>query len=162
MTQAHAQRGFREIPAATMSVYVLTDIQANRRTSMELLRNNSMRPLTGQEALYNLTKIKRLKEELKGKMFYLAEERTYESGLYAVTKTGTLLKARDIAPDPESGVFVYKGNYPPVLNVCEPIHYERYTLGGDVSPASPAQAVVGIKIANNPKEQAAISSLQRE
>lgn len=80
MTEAKQRTGtpFKEVGATGVFVYV--ELFENYARSMELLKQNGLRPLTYQEALVLIDRNPELKEQLKGSWFYLNGKRPKISG----------------------------------------------------------------------------------
>ncbi|MCW4002726.1 MAG: hypothetical protein NWE95_02300, partial [Candidatus Bathyarchaeota archaeon] len=92
--------------------------QANQEESLKLLKQNGLRALTTQEALIRIDQNQELKEQLKGRWFYLAEKGAELSGFFMFNEKGKLEKIAGPAilkkgkGDLEKIVFVLKGSYP--------------------------------------------------
>lgn len=98
------QTSFREVGSVSVA-----EISANHQQSMEILKKNNLRPLTYQDAFVNIINNPDLKEQLKGKWFYLAGAIADKSGLYIIGDKGELTKGKT---DPEKTSYVYSGKNP--------------------------------------------------
>jgi hypothetical protein len=80
---------FEKVTAGTTTVFI-SKADANCPTSMDILQQNGLRPLTYPEALGLLYRSPQLIEILNAKWFYLNGEHPTESGLYSFDDHGTL------------------------------------------------------------------------
>ncbi len=103
-TQVKTQ--FKEISGGTMPVQI-ADTPANHKDSMDILRKNGMRPMSYQEAFMQLKQNETLRNELKGKQFYIEGTGIDKSGLYTIDKNGELKRGKG---DVEETVNVWDGN----------------------------------------------------
>ena len=138
------QIAFREVNASGVFI---AQTEANHKNSMSLLQQNGFRPLTYQEALVEIDKNPELKEQLKGKWFYLDGKGSQLSGYYAFNDKGELTRGKG---DLERTVYVWKGPWPLSLAVHEGDlvrHDEgRFYLYADNAPSYVAGVVVGVRI----------------
>ncbi len=145
MRQA-VQVEFREVN--TTGVF-LAHTEANRKTSVALLKQNGFRALTYQEALVKIDQNPELKEQLKGKWFYLDGKGSALSGYYTFDERGDLTKGQS---DIEKTVYVWKGNQTLSLDVRADdyarIYEGRFYLNASFSPDYAARVVVGVKDAH--------------
>lgn len=145
-TRQTVQVEFREVN--TTGVF-LAHTEANQKTSMALLKQNGFRALTYQEALVKIDQNPELKEQLKGKWFYLDGKGSEPSGYYTFDGKGDLTKGQS---DIEKTVYVWKGNQPLSLDVhadyIARIYVGRFLLFADYSPDSAARVVVGVRDAH--------------
>ncbi len=137
---------FREVN--TTGVF-LAHTEANQKTSVALLKQNGFRALTYQEALVKIDQNPELKEQLKGKRFYLDGKGSALSGHYTFNGKGELTQGKG---DIEKTVRVYKGNQPLSLFVHTDngarIDMRRFYLYAGNSPDNAARVVVGVKDAH--------------
>ncbi len=132
------------------------NLTGNDAQSMKILADHSMRPLTYQEALVWLMQNPEIKEQLKGKFFYLEGVGTDKSGLYTVGGKGELKPG---SGEFEETVLVWSGKNPLSLGVCSGdrarVGGRRFDLIGDGSPDGVAPVVVGVKLAQAEPSRAA-------
>jgi len=138
---------FREIPISSTSIFI-SNIGANHQSSMEHLAKHNLRPLTYQEALVNLMKNPELKEQLKGKWFYLDGVGIDKSELHTIDEQRNLVKGKGASP--EETVRVWKGQNPLSLLVNSDDftadNGRRFYLDADFEPSNVAPVVVGVKV----------------
>lgn len=116
---------------------------------MELLDKAGLRPLTYKEALCTLMDNEELKNQLKGKWFYLAgtgKDINRENGLYTIDRDGSLVNGS--GPSPETTLRYFNGPHPLSLFVLSDdftsIYYRRYDLAAINEPQFVASVVVGV------------------
>lgn len=144
LTMQITQTLFKEIN--TTGIFVL-ETQANLIDSVTFLRESNLRLLTFQEALSIIDKNPELKEQLKGKWFYLEGKELKEAGFYEFNETGTLTKVEG-RENPERTVHAQFGIHPPYLCVRTDngiLSGWRFVIGGDVWPQDVAPVIIGIK-----------------
>ena len=106
---------FREVNASGV---FLAQTEVNQKNSMFLLRQNGFRPLTYQEAIVKIDQNPELKEQLKGKWFYLDDKGSQKwlypdgkdfqlSEYYTFNDKGELTQGKG---DIEKNVYVWKGS----------------------------------------------------
>lgn len=137
------QVAFREVNASGVFI---AQTEANHKNSMSLLQQNGFRPLTYQEAIVKIDQNPELKEQLKGKWFYLDGKGSQLSGYYTFNEKGELTQGKG---DIENTVYVYKGNQPlslVVLTDGDARDLEgRFGLDADDDPSGVARVVVGVR-----------------
>ena len=142
-TKQRNETQFREINATT--VYI-SETRANRADSMSLLRRNGLEPLTYQEAIVRLDQSPELKEQLKGKWFYLDGKDSQLSGYYTFNQKGELTQGKG---DVERTIYVWKGSQPFSIDVLKDNYSRnnggRYLLLAYHSPSLIARVVVGVR-----------------
>jgi len=115
--QASAQRletaptaQFREIKSIRRSVFI-SEHEADYTNSIKILADNGLRSLTYQEALTLISETPELKDQLKGKWFYLDGKGLKEKdGIYTFDEKGSLEKITGkVKPSREKSVCVCKG-----------------------------------------------------
>ncbi len=125
----------------------IAQTEANQKNSMSLLQQNGFRALTYQEALVKVDQNPKLKEQLKGKRFYLEGKGSYLSGYYTFNEKGKLNEGKG---DIEKTVFVWKGSEPLSL-LLHSFNYYGYPKGGlfvldaNCNPSAVARVVVGVR-----------------
>lgn len=143
-TRETAQVSFREISNSGVSIAFTN---ANQKDSMSLLQQNGLRAMTYQEALVTIDKNPELKEQLKGKWFWLDGKGTELSGYYTFNEKGELTKGKG---NIEKTVYAWSGSQPLSLSVRtdgDARFYERrYSLSAYGGPSGVASVVVGVKI----------------
>ncbi len=142
-TQVKTQ--FREITGGTTRVQI-ADTRADYKDSMDILKKNGMRAMSYQEAFVQLKQNETLRNELKGKWFYIEGTGTDKSGLYTIDKKGELKQGKGKV---EETVNVWKGSNPLSVYVHEDgnarYYGRRCNLYGGYSPVIVAPVVVGVK-----------------
>ncbi len=145
-TRQAVQVEFREVN--TTGVF-LAHTEANQKASMALLKQNGFRALTYQEALVKIDQNPELKEQLKGKWFYLDGKGSALSGYYTFNGKGELTQGKG---DMEKTVCVWNGNQPLSLDVHSDydarVSERRFYLDAYDSPDDAARVVVGVKDAH--------------
>ena len=125
----------------------MSEIAANHADSMALLQQNGSRPMTYQEALVLIDRGPELKEQLKGKWFYLEGKGLEESGYHTFDNKGNLTEGKG---DIEKTVYLWKGENPLSLDVHTDddarINARRFNLLADADPQVVASVVVGIRV----------------
>ncbi|MDE1768867.1 MAG: hypothetical protein KGH64_04810 [Candidatus Micrarchaeota archaeon] len=151
---ARTQTQVREIKVTGGSV-ALIDAEANHAQSIEILSKHGMRPPTYQEAFVHLMQNPGLKEQLKGKWFYLAGEGLQANGYHTIDNTGNLKAGRG---NPEETVYAYPGSRPLSLMVDSDtiVYLRRFFLKGVDWPGSIAQVVVGVKLDGSSQAHAGV------
>ena len=121
--------------------------EANREDSMRLLQQNGLRALTYQEAIVKIDQNPELKDQLKGKWFYLIGKGSVLSRYYTFNDKGELTQGKG---DIEKTVHAWKGSQPLSFFVltdgAASTDGRRYVLGACYSPVSAAWVVVGVPI----------------
>ncbi len=124
----------------------ISNTKANQTGSLTILRNNGLRPLSYQEALVLIDKYQPLKEELRGKWFFLNGKGLSEIGCYTFDSKGELKEGKG---DIEKTVHMHPGENPLSLDVrlCVKGFNSacRFDLGADDLPEDAAPVIVGIK-----------------
>ena len=132
--------------ADSAAVFV-SETEANHADSMELLQKNRSRPMTYQEALVLMDRDPELKEQLKGKWFYLEGKGLDESGFHTFDNAGNLTEGKG---DAEKTVYLWKGENPLSLGVhtdyVARIYERRFYLYADDDPQYVASVVVGVRV----------------
>ncbi|MGD0729434.1 MAG: hypothetical protein ABR981_05140 [Candidatus Micrarchaeaceae archaeon] len=142
------------IPVVGSSGAVLNVLkkEADHSSSMKLLDEAGLRPLTYQETIHTLMNDSELKNALKGNWFYLQGKGTEEDGFYTIDNEGELVKGKGASP--EETVRVWKGENPLSLDVDSDDYAAddggRFGLVADGEPSVVAPVVVGV-----PKENGA-------
>ena len=125
----------------------IAQTEANQKNSMSILQQNSFRALTYQEALVKIYQNLELKEQLKGKWFYLEGNGSALSGYYIFNEKGELTQGKG---NIEKTVYVYKGSQPLSLSVLTDLnaHFAewRFDLIAPYRPDFVAPVVVGVRI----------------
>ncbi|VVB77074.1 Uncharacterised protein [uncultured archaeon] len=140
LTQIH----FKEMKAAVPILFAETN--ADYRKTMDILSHNGLRPLTTQEALVNLNQSPELKEQLKGKWFYLDGKGSELSGYFTFNDKGELAKGKG---DIEKTVYAWSGSQP--LSLYVPSDYyaryneRRFNLDAVNGPSYVAPVVLGVR-----------------
>jgi hypothetical protein len=140
------QSRFAEVRASSTPVFIL-DEQANHPKSMQLLKENGLRPLTYTEELVLIDQNPKLKEQLVGNRWWLGGEVPRLSSYCTFDKKGELTQGKGKI---EETVYVfYKGNQPlSFLVLTDDVARfvgGRYVLGADLGPSDVASMVVGVK-----------------
>ncbi len=134
---------FREV---SKTAVFIAQTKADHKNSMSLLQQNGVRPLTYQEAIIKIDQNPELKEQLKGKWFYLDGKGSQLSGFYTFNDKGELTQGKG---DIEKTVYVWKGSQSFSLGVhgdSNARRYERrFTLVAVSGPADVAAVVVGVR-----------------
>jgi hypothetical protein len=134
---------FREVNASGV---FLAQTGANQKNSMSLLQQNGFRPLTYQEAIVKIDQNPELKEQLKGKWFYLDDKGSQLSGYYTFNDKGELTQGKG---DIEKTVYIYKGNQPLsfLVHTDDNAGYDewRFFLYSGYDPSLVAPVVVGLR-----------------
>ncbi len=121
--------------------------KANQENSMRLLRENGLRRLTYQEALVEIGKNPELKEQLKGKWFYLDGKGSQVSGCHTFNVKGELTPGNG---GMEETVYVYEGTRQLVMHVYTDRDANcvgrRCVIFADNNPSTVAEVVVGVRI----------------
>jgi hypothetical protein len=134
---------FREVNASGV---FLAQTEANQKNSMSLLQQNGFRPLTYQEAIVKIDQNPELKEQLKGKWFYLDGKGSQLSGYYTFNDKGELTQGKG---DIEKTVYVWKGSQPLSLYVRTDVDardlVRRFLLSAYLEPSVVASVVVGVR-----------------
>ena len=137
------QVGFREV---SKTAVFIAQTEANHKNSMSLLQQNGFRPLTYQEAIIKIDKNPELKEQLKGKWFYLDGKGSQLLGYYTFNDKGEFTQGKG---DIEKTVYVYKGSQPLLLAVHEDYVARsvrrRYGLYAGDNPSAVVGVVVGVR-----------------
>jgi len=144
---------FREV--GTTGIF-MAHTKANQKNSMNLLQQNGFRALTYQEALMKIDQNPELKEQLKGRWFYLDGKDSALSGFYIFNEKAELTKISGPAilkkgkGDLEKIVFVLKGSQPPSLLV-QTDDFARYGgfrfgLFATYGQSDVAGLVVGVRV----------------
>jgi hypothetical protein len=106
-----------EFTEVSITGVFIAHTQANEENSMKLLKQNGLRALTTQEALTKIDQNPELKEQLKGRWFYLNEKGSELSGFYIFNENGEFTKIAGPAilkkgkGNLERIVFVLKGSH---------------------------------------------------
>ena len=132
--------------ADSTAVFV-SETKANHAESMAILQQNGSRPMTYQEALMRIDRDPQLKEQLKGKWFWLEGKGLDESEYYTFDNEGNLTEGKG---DIEKTVYAWSGENPLSLDV----HTDdgarfgggRFILGAVGDPQVVASVVVGIRV----------------
>lgn len=155
---------FKEIVREPVTPVFVAKISANRRQTIDILKENGLVPITYREALININQNQQLREELKGKWFWVAGKRMdIEEGSYTFDRKGIGKESGD----PEQTFFFYSGIYKLHLEVRDdkavygPIdslatglhHKQRFILGAYRGPTDEAPIIVGIRDPTVLKEQ---------
>ena len=145
-TMQKTQTAFKELKTSMGWKVFTADVNANHSKSMKLLEDNGLRPLTRQEALVIVDQNPELKQQLKGKWFYLAGKGAEESGYHTFNRKGNLTEGKG---DIEKTVYVYRGFSPLSLIVHEDDVarnlVRRFVLYAYVDPSDAAPVVLGIR-----------------
>lgn len=145
-TRETAQVAFREISNSGVSIAFTN---ANQKESMSLLQQNGLRAMTYQEALVKIDQNPELKEQLKGKWFYLAGEGSSLSGFYTFNEKGELTQGKG---NKEKTVYACNGSQPLSLHVHSDYYARfvegRYFLYAYYVPSTVASAAVGVRDAH--------------
>ncbi len=121
----------------------ISEQSANHSKSMDILKDNALRPITYQEALSHASE---LIQELKGKWFYLAAGETIkEGGLYTFDKHGELTKLTG-KETYDQQIRVNAGNEHQSLFITSVSFFRRFCLSAGYSDHIVAPVVVGVKI----------------
>jgi hypothetical protein len=147
-TATFTQVRFREVKTKTEPVFILNaeGLNANKDRSMALLNDNDFQPLTYQKALVLINQNPELKEQLKGKWFYLAGEGSNMLGLYTFNEKGELIPGP--SSNPEKTVRVWPGTNPLSLLVNSGTLDQgdgRYDIDACSRPSCFASVVVGLR-----------------
>jgi hypothetical protein len=147
------QTRFREVKTTTELVFVLDSkgLKAHHDNSMKLLKENGLEALTPQKALVLIDQNPGLKEQLKGKWFYLAGKGRSILGYFTFNEKGELFRGRG---DPERTVYLWEGTNPLRLRVStdddgRSVRY-CFLASSDEQPSEYAPVVVGIKTQTPP------------
>ncbi len=136
------QIAFREVNASGVFI---AQTEANQKNSMSLLKQNGLRPLTYQEAIIKIDQNPELKEQLKGKWFYLDGKGSQLLGYYTFNDKGEFTQGKG---DIEKTVYVYKGSQPMSLDVYMDddafFSERRFLLYANDGPHYVASVVVGV------------------
>lgn len=135
---------FREV---SKTAVFIAQTEANHKNSMSILQENGFRPLHFQEAIVKIDQNPDLKEQLKGKRFYLDGTGSQLSGFYSFNDKGELTQGKG---DIEKIVYAYSGSQPLSMYVLEDDYARRvgrrFFLFAGSDPSSVARVVVGVKI----------------
>jgi hypothetical protein len=119
-----ASANFREVIGDTgQKVYVLYKGH-NYEDSMRLLKEANLSPLSKQEALKLFVNDERLKNALKGRLFYLEDKGIKEEGLYEIDEKGKLTKKEGGSIEKTTRIF--SGNKPIALSVLSDEETARF------------------------------------
>ena len=145
-TRETAQVAFREVSNSGVSIAFTN---ANHKDSMSILQQNGLRAMTYQEALVKIDQNPELKEQLKGRWFYLAGEGTELSGFYTFNEKGELTRGKG---NIEKTIYAYSGSQPLSLFVLTAylarIDERRYGFDAVDGPSGVAGVVVGVRDAH--------------
>ncbi len=141
-----SQSKFKEV--GTTGVFILQTYE-NYKGSIYALQQNGLRPLTHQEALVLIDQNQELKDQLKGKWFYIDGNESSlpcpSSGFYTFNDKGELTKGKG---EIEKTVYVYKGPQPLSLVVHTDYNIsdneKRFVIDGNLPLEDIAQIVVGL------------------
>ena len=143
------QTRFREVKTTTELVFVLDSkgLKAHHDNSMKLLKENGLEALTPQKALVLIDQNPGLKEQLKGKWFYLAGKGRSILGYFTFNEKG---ERSEGAGDPEKTVHVVmNGKSPFSLHIHSDDLFAkvnwRYYLIPDYILSVHASVVVGLR-----------------
>lgn len=142
---------FKPVVGTTGATLQVLERDANHPTSMKLLSDSALRPLSYQEILPLLMKDEGLRNALKGKWFWLAGEGTDNDGLFTVDDKGELkeIGKRDKL-SLEQKVRVWSGNQPLSFGVYSDDYAAdfggRFVLYAVYGPHLVAPLVVGVPV----------------
>jgi len=138
--------------------------KANHSDSMRILKENGLRPVTCQEILFALDRDPVLKEQLKGKWFWLEGKGTKMSEYHTLQPDYTLKKGR--SKDPEKNIYCDSGNQPLVFGVnSDTMSAEvgrRFYLYALDAPSDVAPVVVGVRIGHEVVAQKILDLQKRQ
>ena len=113
---------------------------------MALLQQYELEPMAKEEALVLIDRYPELKNQLKGKRFYLAGKGSEKSRYYTFDNEGMLTEGKG---DVEKTVYAYSGDKPLSLlvltNYYARIDEGRFYLDAYGDPQSVASVVVGVR-----------------
>jgi hypothetical protein len=135
---------FAEVPVNGATLYVART-SADRARSRQLLEENGLRMVTGQEGLLYLTTTPKFKNQMKGIWFHIESTMEYltKSGLYEIGAKGKLINLK--TRDPEKIVYLGGGfNGSLGVDVDGRAFNCRYGIGSKQSHEL-APLVIGIK-----------------
>jgi hypothetical protein len=142
-TRQRTETQFKEVNATSVHI---SETKANHANSMALLQQNGLRPMTYKEAIVLIDGNPELKEQLKGKWFYLDGKGLKESGYHTFDNEGKLTKGKG---DIEKTVYAYSGKNPLSLYVFTDYYVgfneRRFYLNADYVPQDVASVVVGVR-----------------
>ena len=134
---------FKEVNSTTV---LISETKANYADSKALLEKNGLRLMAYQEALVLIDKNPELKEQLKGKWFYLAGKGLEESEYHTFDNEGKLTKGKG---DIEKTVYLWNGKNPLSLDVHADgdarFSERRFDLDAADDPQFVAPVVVGVR-----------------
>jgi len=134
---------FKEVNSTTVFI---SETKANYADSKALLEKNSLRLMAYKEALVLIDKNPELKEQLKGKWFYLAGKGLEESEFHTFDNEGKLTKGKG---DIEKTVYLWNGKNPLSLGVhaggSARFGERRFLLNANSGPQGVAPVVVGVR-----------------
>ena len=132
----------REVEVNGGKVYlVITD--ADYAKSKDILSKNGLRLLTRQEALAYLTQNSKLKEQLKGKAFWLADKGSKDDGCYTIDSEGNIKPGEG---NPEKTVNIGPGPSQLLLGVSSDVNVNwRFEISANSVPENVLRIVVGVK-----------------
>lgn len=137
---------FEEVVGETATLHILYK-NANHKNSMRLLDEAGLEAYTSHEILLILTKDETLKNELKGKWFYLAEKGMDKDGIFTIDDKGELIDIKDKGLSLEMRVRTWSWKNP--LSLCvnsdDYVAYDgwRFLLNAGDAPNLVAPVVVG-------------------
>ena len=120
--------------------------EVNRKHSIRVLNGLGLRPITYQEALFALDRNPELKEQLKGRWFWIYGNGIEIGGFHTIQPDGILKEGP--SPDREKVVYVAKGKRALSLSVTHDgrpdTHIERFRLDARLGHTGIAPVVVGV------------------
>ncbi len=146
---------FKPVVGTTGATLYILERGADHPTSMKLLSDSALRPLTYQELLPLLVKDKALKKVLMGERFWIAGQGMNKNGIFTIDEKGELVPLPQgffkKKTSVEQKVGVSQGNQPlsfAVVSVDYVAAYygRRFYLGADFGPRYVAPVVVGVPI----------------
>ncbi len=162
-TLQRTQTTFKEVKTSTIPVFI-ANVKADHSKSMRILEDNGLRPFTKQEVLVIVDQNPELKQQLKGKWFYLAGKCLEEGGYHTFDEKGNLKEGKG---EIEKTVYLYKGTQPLSLDVYEDDgarnDERRFYLVADDGPSVVAPVVVGVrKVPEGAAPEIAVASTTSE
>jgi hypothetical protein len=138
---------FRQVRGNSGATLFVMHRRADHPTSMKLLEEAKLRPLTYQEALFILTKDEKLREPFKGQWFRpAAGEGIKKTAVCMIYGKSQLVKLNG-AVSPEIKVRLSKGIMPLSISVATDatlFNDWRYDVGAYLPPDIEAPLVVGV------------------
>ncbi len=128
----------------------LSETKADYADSMALLQQEGLRPMTYKEALALIDRSSELKQQLKGKWFYLEGEGLEKEGCHTFDNEGNLRKEDHEKGNMEKTVDVFPGEGRLVMIVqtdsTTSLEERRFVLYASADPQDIAPVVVGVKL----------------